>query len=927
MMTRFIVGIDLGTTNTVVAYAEKSAGPNALPAVFEIEQLVGPGAVAARSSLPSLRYHPAPGELDPGDLGLPWSWEDVAGVPNAVIGSLARELGSQVPGRQVASAKSWLSHPAVDRSAAILPWGAAGDVPKTSPVLASASYLAHVRAAWNHRFPTHPLDTQEIVLTVPASFDEAARALTVEAARLAGLGRLRLLEEPQAAFYDWLLRHRECLTETLAGTRLVLVCDVGGGTTDLTLIKTRIDDGAPVLTRVGVGDHLMLGGDNMDLALAHVAESRLAASGDALGGTQLAQLMQQCRNAKERLLSERAPEAATVTLLGAGARMIGGARSTALTRHEVQQLVVDGFFPASGPDETPRRIRGGIVEFGLPYVADPAVTRHLAAFLVRHEIAAREALADRAPPAGVLPVPDAVLLNGGVFRSAALAARLLEVLGAWRGRAVGVLENREPDLAVARGAVAYALARTGIGPRIRGGSPRSFYLVLDHGGGERRGVCLLPRGSEEGQSVELTDRTFALRVGQPVQFNLVSSIADAPCQAGELTGLAMEEFHSLPPIATVLDAASAGGLGEIPVRLVAALTEIGTLQVHCVRADDASQRWQLEFQLRGRTAATPGGPTVESHPRLAQAAQRITRIYGSRSKDVNPKDVKRLRGDLEKTLGARDQWDTPLLRELFGVLWDGAGHRRRSASHERVWFNLAGFCVRPGFGYPLDEWRIDQLWPLFEQGVQFVTESQVWSEWWTLWRRAAGGLNEAMQTRILDEIAYYLQPPGKGLVKRPAGPRRQGYDDMVRLAATLERVAVERKVEIGEWLLARLKKADESRQSWWAVGRIGARVPFHGSAHNAVPPGIAQQWLEQLLMVDWKKYDTAAFAGVMIARVSGDRERDLTTDMRERVIGALGARKAPETWVNMVSQLVDLSEADERRAFGESLPPGLKLIH
>jgi molecular chaperone DnaK (HSP70) len=926
-MTKFIVGIDLGTTNTVVAYAERSAGPDALPAIFEIEQLVALGEVAARPSLPSLRYHPAPGELDPGDLGLPWPREDIAGVPDAVIGSLARELGSQVPGRQVASAKSWLSHPAVDRSAAILPWGAAEDVPKISPLLASASYLAHLRAAWNHRFPAHPLEAQETVLTVPASFDEAARALTLEAARLAGLGSLRLLEEPQAAFYDWLLGHRDGLSDALADTRLVLVCDVGGGTTDLTLIKTHVENAVPVLTRVGVGDHLMLGGDNMDLALAHVAESRLACSGGTLGSAQLAQLMQQCRNAKERLLCEAASATATVTLLGAGARLIGGARSSALSRDEVQRMVVDGFFPASAPDEPPQRVRGGIVEFGLPYVADPAVTRHLAAFLARHETAAREALGDTAPPPGVLPVPDAVLLNGGVFRSAALRGRLLDVLGGWRGRALGVLDNREPDLAVARGAVAYALARSGAGPRIRGGSPRSFYLVLNHDAGKRRGVCLLPRGSEEGQTVELADRTFALRVGQPVQFHLLSSSADTPCQPGELSRLESDQFRSLPPIATVLDSASTGAVAEIPVKLVAALTETGTLQIHCVRADEPSQRWQLEFQLRGPVTAAPGGVTVEAHPRLTEAAQLVARIYGSRSKHVNPKDVKRLRSDLEKTLGARDQWDTPLLRELFGVLWDGVGRRRRSANHERVWFNLAGFCLRPGFGYPLDDWRIDQLWPLFEQGVQFVPEVQVWSEWWTLWRRAAGGLNETMQTRVLDDIAYYLQPPGKAVVKRPPGPRCQGYEDMVRLAATLERVAVERKIEIGQWLLTRLKKASESSQSWWAVGRIGARVPFHASAHNVVPPDVATQWLEQLLKVDWKKHETAAFAAAMIARLSGDRERDLNAAIRERVIDALNARKAPDTWLKMVSQVVELSEADERRAFGESLPPGLKLIH
>lgn len=930
-MTRFIVGIDLGTTNTVVAYAERSAaadgGSGAVPTIFAIEQLVALGEVAPRSTLPSLRYHPAAGELDPRDLGLPWPWHDVAGVPDAVIGSLARELGSQVPGRQIASAKSWLSHPAVDRSAAILPWGAPENVAKISPVLASASYLAHVRAAWNHRFPSDPLETQEIILTVPASFDEAARALTVEAVRLAGLTNLRLLEEPQAAFYDWLARHRERLSEALAQTRLVLVCDVGGGTTDLTLIKIHLENDLPVLTRVGVGDHLMLGGDNMDLAMAHVAEGRLASAGARLGGAQLAQLMQQCRNAKERLLSEHAPQSATVTLLGAGSRLIGGARSAALTRDEVQHMVVDGFFPASAPDEQPQRVRGGIVEFGLPYVADPAVTRHLAAFLARHELAARQALGDAAPPVGQLPVPDAILLNGGVFRSAALSERLLEVLSGWRGRHIGVLENREPDLAVARGAVAYALARTGTGPRIRGGSPRSFYLVIDPERGARRGICLLPRGSEESHCIELADRIFALRVGQPVQFHLVSSTADTPCRPGELVKLENDQFHSLPPIATVLDAASAGGLAEVPVKLVAALTEIGTLQVHCVRADAPAQRWQLEFQLRGRMAAAPSGLTVQQHPRFTEAADLINRVYGARSKNVDPQDVKRLRNDLEKTLGTREQWDTPLLRELFAVLWDGATRRRRSASHERVWFNLAGFCLRPGFGYPLDDWRVEQLWPLFEQGVQFVGEPPVWSEWWTLWRRFAGGLNAAMQTRVLDDLAHDLQPPGGAVAKRPPGPKRQGYDDMVRLAAALERVPVERKIEIGHGLLTRLKKPTESTQSWWAVGRIGARVPFHGSAHNVVPPAIAQIWLEQLLNVDWKKHDTAAFAAAMIARVSGDRERDLNDAIRQRVIDALIARKAPDAWRKMVSEVVDMSEADERRVFGESLPPGLKLIH
>jgi molecular chaperone DnaK (HSP70) len=339
MMSQYVVSIDLGTTNTVMAYAEVGSAEIRL---FDIDQLTAPGEIGAAALLPSLRYHPADGEMADGDLQLPWQAEDVAGVRQVVVGRLARKLGGQVPGRLVASAKSWLSHPQVDRMAAILPWGAEADVAKVSPVAASASYLAHLRSAWNTRFPAQPLEQQQIVLTIPASFDEGARALTLEAARMAGLPSLRLLEEPQAAFYDWLFRQRASLDEQLADTRLVLVCDVGGGTTDFSLMKV---DGAAI-SRIGVGNHLILGGDNMDLALAHLVESRMGGNEPArLSASRLSQLAERCRAAKELLLAADAPERTTVTLLGSGSKLIGGSRSAELTRDEVTALVVDGFFP------------------------------------------------------------------------------------------------------------------------------------------------------------------------------------------------------------------------------------------------------------------------------------------------------------------------------------------------------------------------------------------------------------------------------------------------------------------------------------------------------------------------------------------------------------------------------------------------------
>ncbi|SOZ34752.1 putative chaperone heat-shock protein [Cupriavidus neocaledonicus] len=924
-MKQYSVGIDLGTSNTVVAYAR--AGSDEIR-VFDIDQLVAPGEVAARPLLPSVRYHAAPGELNGDDLQLPWQSAASAAARRTVFGRLAATLGAQVPGRLVASAKSWLSHASVDRTAPILPWGGEEDLDKISPVVASASYLGYVCAAWNHRFPDAPLEQQDVVLTVPASFDEGARALTLEAARLAGLPALRLLEEPQAALYDWLFHHRHTLDQDLAQTRLVLICDVGGGTTDLTLIRVAMQDGQPQLTRIGVGNHLMLGGDNMDLGLAHQVEARLGDGAPAqprLSAASLSQLVARCRAAKEQLLGADAPDAVNVTLLGAGARLVGGARSVQVTRQEVEQLVVDGFFPRVPASERPRRARGAIVEFGLPYAADPGVTRHVAAFLGQHAAQARAALGMEAAPDFALPVPDTLLLNGGVFRAQALADRIAETLGDWRGAPLQVLHNPDPDIAVARGAVAYARARAGQAPRIGGGSARSYFLVLDDDAAGRQAICLLPRGTEEGHEIHLSDRTFALRLGHPVQFHLVSSVAETPYQPGALTDLSGGDFVRLPPIATVVPTRGTGGPRETPVQITTSLTEVGTLEVHCINTGDAAQRWRLEFQLRGNDAAVaPAAPTA--HPSLPQALELIDRTFGARSQEVGPKEVKRLRAQLEQILGAREQWDSALLRELFGALWERARRRRRTADHERLWLNLAGYCVRPGFGYPLDEWRVAQLWSQYDQGIQYVNESQNWSEWWTLWRRAAGGLDESAQLRLLEDMAFYLQPPGSAHFKKPAGPTRGGYADMVRLAGSLERLPVDAKTELAGWLLTRLRKPSENNQGWWAVGRIGARMPFYGSAHSVVPADTAGQWLDAILALDWKKVEPAAFAAVQIARMTGDRTRDLPDEHRAHVVRRLEAASAPPGWIAMVREVVALDAADEGRVFGEALPAGLKLI-
>jgi len=908
------VGIDLGTTHTVVAYTEADkSNTNQAIKIFQIEQLTAPGEVAARSLLPSVRYHPAEGELSEADTGFSPAGE------TAVIGEAARLLGAKTQGRFVTSAKSWLSHPSVDHTAEILPWGSSDDIQKVSPLDASASYLAHVRTVWAHKFPDAPLEKQTIVITVPASFDEAARSLTLEAAKIAGLPDIRLLEEPQAVCYDWLRRKAGNIKQALENVHLLLVCDVGGGTTDLTLIKVEEGKDEPKLTRIGVGDHLMLGGDNIDLALAHLAEQRITKGEKKLSAADLSQLLEQCRIAKETLLAEDAPEKVNVTLLGGGSRLIGGSRSAQLDKKEVREIALDGFFPLSKLTDLPDRKRSGVVEFGLPYAAEPAISKHIAAFLKIHSDAAAEALGHESN------VPDAILLNGGVFRSKPITQRTIDLINSWSEQQPVLLENQHPELSVAFGAVSYAIARKDKKLKIGGGSARSYFLLVDTDkkDEQQKGICLLPRGSEEGIEIRLKQQQFALRIGQPVRFHLASTTGDTKYQPGQLVEITDDRFNSLPPLAVAFEGEDKG---EIKVQLAVTQTEVGTLQIQCVSIADESQRFDVEFQIRRKGSANSLAST-ELPANFNEAVEKIQAVFGSKSKKVDPKAVKSLRADLEKVLGTvRADWETPLLRAIFATLLENMKSRRRSENHERVWLSLIGFCLRPGFGYPLDDWRVEQLWKTYSQTIQFVNERQNWTEWWTLWRRIAGGLDTAAQEQLFKDISKFLNPAAA----RQAGVAKQvkirGYDDMVRLAGVLERLPIDKKVQVCEWLLKRLQKSSEPNQTWWAVGRIASRVPFHGSSHNVIPAETVSEWLQQLLKVDWKKVPQAGFAATLIARMSGDRARDLDESIRLQVIDKLIISKSPSSWLEMVESYKELDETEAKQIFGEALPPGLKLI-
>jgi molecular chaperone DnaK (HSP70) len=605
--SRYVVGIDLGTTNSALAYVDTGVGEveDARPAVMPIPQLVQPAQVEPRTLLPSFLYLPNPGELPAGSLKLPWD----AGRDYAV-GEFARNQGSLVPTRLVASAKSWLCHSGVDRKAPILPWKAPEGARRVSPLDATVFYLKHMVESWNaeiaKEIAANRLERQDVVVTVPASFDAAARELTVEAARAVGLEHVTLLEEPQAAFYAWIDASRDAWREQVEVGDAVLIVDVGGGTTDLTLVAVGEESGQLALTRVAVGDHILLGGDNMDLALAHAVAQQFTAKGSKLDAAQMLMLWHACRAAKEKLSTDAKLNSAPVTIVGRGSKVIGSTLKGELARSDVERVLIDGFFPDCPPDAEPVRQRGvGLQELGLPYASDPAVTKHLAHFLHRQSEVLAERLQGKKGRKKVTG-PTAVLFNGGVFKAEPLRQRVAEVLSGWsKGHTVRVLPNADLDLAVARGAAYYGLVRRGKGVRIRGGAARSYYVGVETSlpavpgaAPPLKALCVVPFGMEEGTEADIPKQEFGLVVGAPAEFRFLGSTvrrSDAP-------GTIVEEWEGqideLAPVTTTLEAPGKEGQ-MVPVHLHTKVTEVGTLELWCL-SRDGKQRWKLEYSVRDR---------------------------------------------------------------------------------------------------------------------------------------------------------------------------------------------------------------------------------------------------------------------------------------------------------------------------------------
>ena len=868
------IGIDLGTTNSALAYIDAQPDTD-FPEirVLEIPQHVDQRQVEPRRTLPSF--------LHLGD--------------QEYVGVYAREQGALVPTKCVHSAKSWLSNPEVDRTAKILPWDAQEGGRVFSPVEVSTRVLQHLAGAFEKAHASL-IAAHNVVLTVPASFDEEARELTVAAARDAGIEKLTLLEEPAAAFYSWIANDLARSQKSLLDGQTVLVCDVGGGTSDFTLIRVAREGDRIDFTRTAVGKHLLLGGDNLDLTLAWLVESKL---GKTLSIRQRSGLRRQCASAKERLLADPDLKSVEITVLGGGSSLVGGTLKTEILQEEVRELALDGFLPVCELQDRPKEEeRSPFRELGLPYVSDPAVTRHLAAFL--------------AGAGGV--TPDAILFNGGFFIPDILRRRVADVMEHWYGKRPAILDNRDLDLAVAVGAAYYSYVRaTGQGLLVRGGLPRAYFIGLGGGGDLLRTMCLVPRGSEEGTTLEIDPGNLQLVANKPVSFRLYSSrtrtedkpgdVVDFPRgpQAGEA------DLHEHAPLNAVL---RFGKTGErlVPVKLGAKLTEVGTLEIW-VDSKSSEHRWRLQFELR--KAAQEQGPArpaaVVSDEALAAAEVLVAQTFGE-----DLLEPPQLPARLEQALAlGRNSWPLSAIRKLSDGMLELAAGRKRSAAHELRWLNLCGLCLRPGFGFPGDDFRIEQARRVYAEGLVFANQVQNEIEWWIFCGRVAGGLNKNQQTDVFQRLSPTLLPRGS---KKPPRVNPSLLREMWRAAASLELLPLQTKTQLGEELLGRMLKGDGKgdfvETGLWCLARLGARKLFYGPINHVLPSATAVRWVEALL-----KTPQAAEAVSALARLTGDSTRALPPSALDMV-----RRAFPE---------IDLSAgsgdnlAAMGKIFGEELPSGL----
>jgi len=914
---RYIIGIDLGTTNSAVSYVDLSDEFIAKPQIqiFRIPQVTALGEISRLSVLPSFLYITGEYDIDLESTSLPWD-----DSPSKISGAYARDHGKKVPSRLVLSAKSWLCHSKVNRKSPILPWGSDKSVKKISPVAASSAYLNHIRMAWNARMGEDEdawLEHQMVILTVPASFDEVARDLTVEAARMAGISNVVLLEEPLAAFYSWLGRHETEWQRHVSSGNLILVCDVGGGTTDFTLIALQEIDGNQRFERIAVGDHLILGGDNIDLTLARtIADKMQGSSGQQLSIDRWQSLCHQCREAKEVILSDAA-ESKTITLIGEGRSLIAGTLSSKLDKNEIEKTVLDGFFPIIDATDLKamkdKNQRKGITEFGLPYEQEPAITKHLCHFLAKHQSDIQQFVQTEN-----LHQPDVILFNGGSLKPTWIQNRICESIQSWSkcAQTPSILKNPEPFLAVAVGAAYYGLVKMGHGVRVGSGSARSYYLGIDTNQG-KQAMCIVERGQEEGSENNLDNKTFEVLANQPVRFDLYSSSYRSGDSIGEILNVD-DSFSLLPPLQTVIQYGKSAIQKHIPIIIETQYLELGALSIWC-KAKQTAHRWQLRFELREKIKQKEilALETLEES-QIENVRDAVRNVFSSNLEESPEKLMQRIS---EITQRQKEDWPLGMLRELVDLMLSLKKQRSISPQHEGRWLNLTGYAIRPGFGDPLDEHRIAQLWKLNKSGPQNPRNPQVLSEWWIFWRRLSGGLTAGQQRQFMQD----LKPLFKA--KKSASRRilPQERIELWMAIANLERLSSEDKIDWTNLLINEMTPKKAKQQHWWAMSRLCARELLYGPVDRVLDKNKLQQWIQWIMKQEWRNMKPIFPAISQMARKTGDRKRDFDDDFQQSIINWMLSHGSEKNHIKYLTQVIAVSHIEEKTIFGESLPSGIVL--
>jgi molecular chaperone DnaK (HSP70) len=918
--SEFSIGIDLGTTNCAMAFEALRSDVQERE-LFLIPQWEAASRFSEAPTLPSFLYFSSPEEA-----------AQISGYRSQseewIPGRFARTRATDLPGRVVHSAKSWLCHHSADRTAKFLPWRS-DEIPvekRISPIHASALLLSYLRAAWDARFAERGarFEDQEITVTVPASFDAAAQKLTLEAAKEAGYpASVRLLEEPQAVFYWWLESGpgTENILQHLgpAGVSYVLVIDIGGGTTDFTLFEASPESGSTMahIKRVAVSDHLLLGGDNIDLAIAHHVESKLKAR-ETLSEVQWNFLVARCRDVKERCLSDSSSRIYTVSVPAVGSKLVGGTLSAQIDRAEIESIVLDGFFPKCNQTDRPNRSQAGLREWALPYATDSAITHYLAEFL-----------SDR-------PSIDAILFNGGTLYPNALRERLRNQIAEWQsGTEPVLLDNFEPSLAVAKGAAHFGKIVHRHSQRIEAGAARAIYLEVHKAtrendrGAARTLLCILPSGAPSEEEFRVEQNGLELRVNRPIKFQPFYSTRRNKDRAGSFVPWNEEEFHQLPPLETNARFTGAAPEGNrLPVALVTRMNELGLLHVACVSADaDLPGTWPLEFDLRPheferanlqieKKNDVPPVQGVDSD-RLTAAQARI-RTQFSRSLDPRDKiSATNLLKSLERTLGkAKSDWNYVLIRSLWRPVDEAFECRQKSVEHEETWLILAGYFLRPGFGVKGDESRIDALWRIHSCGLNYPGKRNQLQAY-VLWRRVSGGLSRERQEAILA----------------PELPRIRAQTnlppELVRLVGSLERVGLDTKTELLERLLQLAGEIIRNKQHvapyLVALGLLVNRSPLYAGPDAVIPAKNVEKLFEEFSDLDWADPLLLEIQNLFLraGRIMDDPRVDLPKSLRDKIGSKLQKAGVAPAKIAKLRSFVPVAASDRANLFGESLPPGL----